>query len=87
MNLLTDILNPFFYWLAWIVIPLFIEIVPAIGSFAIMFSAQKKEKELEDPKIWPEIGLLIPVYNSEDSLLRCIQSINDSEYPLSLIHI
>ena len=44
MNLLTDILNPFFYWLAWIVIPLFIEIVPAIGSFAIMFSAQKKKK-------------------------------------------
>lgn len=87
MNLLTDILNPFFYWLAWIVIPLFIEIVPAIGSFAIMFSAQKKEKELEDPKIWPEIGLLIPVYNSEDSLLRCIQSINDSEYPNESIHI
>lgn len=87
MRLLTDILNPFFYWLAWVIIPLLIEIVPAIGSFIIMFTAKKHEKEFKDPAIWPEIGLIIPVYNSEDSLLRCIESVNDSYYPNENIHI
>ena len=29
-HFLTHILNPFFYWLAWVIIPLVVEVIPSI---------------------------------------------------------
>ena len=34
-----------------------------------------------------EITLIIPVYNSGDSLFRCIQSVRESDYPVRLINL
>ena len=38
-------------------------------------------------KIYPEISLIIPVYNSADTLYGCIKSVNDSTYPNDKIRI
>jgi putative glycosyltransferase (exosortase G-associated) len=78
---MTHIINPFFYWLAWIIIPLIVEVIPSIGSFFILLDQRRKNAGKPDPAIWPDIVLVIPVYNSENSLEACLQSINDSDYP------
>ena len=76
---MTHILNPFFYWLAWIIIPLLVEVLPSIGSFFVLLHQKHKKSKMERPAIWPDIVLIIPVYNSEDSLEECLEFIADDE--------
>lgn len=85
MELISRLSNSFVFWAAWIIIPFVMEIVPAIGSVIILFRKQKK-KEKVDMKYFPEITLMVPVYNSEKTLEACIASINDSDYPNERIH-
>ncbi len=82
----TDII---FYWAAWVIIPILVEILPTTFYFFVLvwkrFWLPRHEKELSDFK--PIVTLMIPVYNSETTLYRCIQSINDSTYPNDCIEV
>lgn len=77
------------YWAAWIIIPLVVEVLPnIIDSFVLVWKrlfAEHRKKELSEFK--PAITLIIPVYNSEATLYRCIQSIRDSSYPEECIDV
>lgn len=85
--MITKIISKMFYWAAWIIIPLIIEIIPAIGNFFILLA--KRVRIAKDIKLefLPNITLMIPVYNSGQTLYRCIQSIDRSTYPNHLIEI
>ena len=85
MELISRLSNSFLFWAAWIIIPCIMEIIPAIGSFLILLRKQKKKKKIEI-KYYPELTIMIPVYNSQDTLAACIKSINDSDYPNDRIH-
>ena len=37
--------------------------------------------------IYPEISIIVPVYNSEHTLEACIRSINDCDYPNKQIRV
>jgi len=77
------------YWAAWVIIPLLLEVLPGIVYSVILFvkriTQRRNEKELDDFK--PVITLMVPVYNSESTLYRCIQSIADSTYPADCIEV
>lgn len=79
--------SQFIFWLAWIVIPLIMEIIPSIFGFAVLLKKGIQRKKEKDPIRFPEISLIIPVYNSNDTLEACLQSIYDSNYPLDLIDV
>jgi len=79
--------NEIFFWAAWIIIPLLIEIVPAIANFFILLFKRIKTPDDVDIDFLPAITLMIPVYNSGATLYRCIQSIQMSTYPDHLIEI
>lgn len=81
MTVINSFLNSFLFWAAWIIIPFIMEIIPSIGSFLILMKKKLFPSNHEDPLFWPEVTLIIPVYNSQDSLEECIRSINDSDYP------
>lgn len=81
MTVINSFLNSILFWAAWIIIPFVMEIIPSIGSFLILVKKKIFPPKYEDPVFWPEVTLIIPVYNSQDSLQECIQSINDSDYP------
>ena len=78
---MTNLINPFFYWVAWIIIPILVEVVPSIASFFSLLINRNKHKNAEDPLIWPDIVLVVPVYNSEKSIEECLRSIHESDYP------
>lgn len=80
-EIMNNFINPFFYWLAWIIIPVLVEIIPSIASFFSLIIHRNKHKKAKDPLIWPDIVLVIPVYNSEKSLEQCLRSVDDSDYP------
>ncbi len=75
------------FWVAWIIIPLLMEIIPTIFNFFILLKrkiVQRKEKELV---YLPEITLIIPVYNSAATLYDCIRSFHESDYDNKMIYI
>lgn len=76
------------FWLTWIIIPLVMEIIPAVGSFLVLIKKyiqlQKKTKPVAK---YPEITIIVPVYNSESTLRNCITSIAESTYPNEMIDV
>ena len=69
------------FWLAWIIIPLLWEIVPAIGGFIILTKKRIQKQRYQEPIKYPEITIIVPVFNSEKSLTQCLDSIYQSTYP------
>lgn len=81
MAMINNFLDSILFWAAWIIIPLIMEIIPSVGSILILGKKKLFSKEYQDPLFWPEVTLIIPVYNSESSLEECIRSIDASDYP------
>ena len=88
MNILKRILNSFIFWGAWIIIPVLMEILPSLGSL-FMLVKRRVQGFVRDPKpvVYPEISLIIPVYNSADTLYSCISSVYYSTYPADRIRV
>lgn len=87
MAWINNLLNSFVFWAAWIVIPIIMEIVPALGSVFVLIKKHIFSKKVERPALDPEISLIIPIYNSMNTLEACIRSIDASDYPNSCIRI
>ena len=88
MALIRRILNSFIFWAAWIIIPVIMEIIPSLGSvFLLLRRRHRMAKMTEKPTIYPEISLIIPVYNSAQTLGACIESIYNSYYPTNSIRV
>ena len=88
MNILKRILNSFIFWGAWIIIPVLMEILPSLGSL-FMLIKRRLQGFVRDPKpvVYPEISLIIPVYNSADTLYSCISSVYNGTYPADRIRV
>lgn len=88
MEIVKTILNSFVFWGAWIVIPVIMEIIPSIGTILLLLKRRFKTREnYGNPTIYPEISIIIPVYNSERTLFACIESICLSTYPNESIRV
>ena len=86
--LLTRILNSAVFWSAWIIIPFIMEILPAFGCTVLLIRRRLRgRKPPETPVLFPEISLIVPVYNSAATLRACIASIYHSTYPTNRIHV
>lgn len=73
MNFLKTILNSFVFWGAWIIIPVLMEILPSLGSVMILLKRRIRGIAAPPrPSLYPEISLIVPVYNSADTLSACI---------------
>lgn len=94
MDMINNMLNSFLFWAAWIIIPIFMEMVPAVGNIIILFRKQWQKRhskqaaaDVPETIFFPEITLMIPVYNSEDTLEACIRSVYESDYPTNRINV
>ena len=90
MRIINYIGSSIFFWMVWIIIPLIVEIVPAFLNFCVLLKkriALKLSKANKELDFFPEITLIIPVYNSADTLKECIESVANSDYPNEMIYI
>ena len=88
MTLINRFFSSFIFWGAWIIIPLLMEIIPSIAGFLMLLRRRKRIKKYNsEMTIFPEISLIIPVYNSAQTLMGCIASIDGSTYPNDRIRI
>ncbi len=86
MGIINYFSSSIVFWMAWIIIPVIMEIIPAVGEAIILFrkAFAKKERNIST---FPEITVIIPVYNSENTLYECLKSIYLSTYPNDKIKI
>lgn len=75
------------FWLTWALIPIVVEILPAFIQGIRLFYKNARPKQLSMPDKMPFISVVVPVYNSEDTLFACIQSIRESTYPHELVQV
>lgn len=87
MTTIDYFLSAIVFWMAWIIIPLIMEICPAIFNFFILLGKRLRQKKLPPVEYLPQITLIIPVYNSANTLKACIESVYQSNYPSELIHM
>lgn len=88
MPILKRLLDSFAFWGAWIIISVAMEIIPSLGSILLLLKRRiQKRKPYERPEIDPEISVIIPVYNSAETLFHCVESIAESTYSSESIRI
>jgi poly-beta-1,6-N-acetyl-D-glucosamine synthase len=81
------LLSTIVFYMAWVIIPILLEVIPAIFNIIQLIKKRIKNKQAEPIKHLPEITVIIPVYNSADTLRNCIQSVYESDYDNRLIYI
>ena len=59
--IVRQLTNEIFFWAAWIIIPLLVEIVPAIGNFFILLFKRIRVADHIPLDFLPAITLMIPV--------------------------
>ena len=75
------------FWFTWLLIPIVVEILPAsLHAFRLQRTI-KLSQAYQVPLKLPMISIVLPVYNSGDTLYHCIASIAASSYPKALIQI
>lgn len=87
MELLNRLLNSSIFWAGWVIIPVLMEIIPSIGSVLVLVKKRLFPHRNKELAMYPEISLIIPVYNSRNTLRQCIESIAKSNYPNHAIRI
>ncbi|QPS71001.1 TIGR03111 family XrtG-associated glycosyltransferase [Lactococcus garvieae] len=79
------------FWASWTMIPILVEILPSIISIIRLLIStlrnRKKKEMMAFPEVKPYVSIIIPVFNSKDSLYECIKSVDNSSYPHELIQI
>ena len=80
-------MDNFIYLTAWIILPILVEFIPTIYNFFYLLNKKRKQKISKNLDFFPDVTIIIPVYNSSATLKNCIKSINDSTYPNSSIEI
>ena len=68
MELLNRLLNSSIFWAGWVIIPVLMEIIPSIGSVLVLVKKRLFPHRNKALAMYPEISLIVPVYNSRNTL-------------------
>lgn len=85
--MIVKLTSEIYFWCAWIIIPVLFEVIPGIVNSVILLFRRGRAKELPELTFVPMITLMVPVYNSKNTLYRCLKSVYDSTYPNDKIEI
>lgn len=85
MKLTSEFIVQLGFWLTWLIVPIVYELLPTVyGLFRLAITREKSTDRMT--RLAP-ISIIIPAYNSADTLYRCLQSIDHSSYPARLMHV
>lgn len=75
------------FWTAWLVIPALFELIPAAVAWWRNRRTLRHERKTPTPGRMPELTVIMPVYNSADTLFAAIASVANSTYPNELVTV
>lgn len=79
------------FWGIWLLIPVLLD--GSISIVHIIFSWKKLYRTKFSPPapvkldFYPQVSIVIPVHNSENTLYKCLQSIADQTYPTNRVEV
>lgn len=81
-----ELIREFVFWGIWLVIPLLIDVLSGlVGAFVVLGQYYRKVNVKLD--YYPYVNILIPVYNSANTLKACLESIKNQSYPIRNIMV
>ena len=86
-HIIGKITSSILFWSAWIIIPILAEVIPFFRNAHTLYKKRRINQTIPEPAGYPDISIIIPVYNSSDTLYNCVKSIYDSTYELDKIRI
>lgn len=86
-TMMIRITKELIFWLAWIIIPVLWEVMPAFFGFFILIVKSFFKNKRHPPIKYPEITIIVPVYNSQKTLAVCFDSLYECDYPHDMMNI
>ncbi len=79
----------FIFWGVWLLIPLLVDIVEALWNAWLVFTHRRMAQSAPLPIIerLPKVSVIIPAYNEQLNVDRCITSLKAQTYPHHLIEV
>ncbi|BEP27789.1 TIGR03111 family XrtG-associated glycosyltransferase [Helicovermis profundi] len=76
------------YWISWLIIPLAIEFsTNLISGFFLIIKKIRYKTRNRKLDFYPLVSILIPVYNSESTLMQCLNSVASQNYPQNKMEV
>ncbi len=75
------------FWGVWLLIPLMVDGVDTLVSLVTVFWLRIRAKKPAPLTYFPLVSIVIPVYNSQQTLLACLESIARQDYPLDKMEV
>jgi len=75
------------FWFGWMVLPVIVEFIPSLVNFGMLMVKWFTTRNKKSLNYYPQITIIIPIYNSASTLAACIRSINNSTYPNEFIDV
>lgn len=90
----SRLFQQFIYWGVWLIIPLIWEVLTGLFSciaVLVKYCMDKRKEKLglysRELDFYPKVSILIPVYNSSETLEMCLQSVCDQDYPVENLEV
>ena len=89
MSGIEIILGWIVFWGVWLLIPMLIDGVTTLVSLLGVIVMAKRRKHRTDASLvyYPQIAIIIPVYNSQYTLEPCLRSLEAQDYPMERMNI
>ena len=77
------------FWGVWLLVPLLIDGLSSLVALVSVVIAgfQRRFHELPPLVFYPQISLVVPVYNSQATLEDCLRSLAYQDYPLERMQV
>ncbi len=85
METAARFLGDWSFWIAWMMFPLLLEVLPACAGMLLLVRRHRRAKTWPALKQFPTLTIIVPVYHSQNTLADCVRSIAESSYPASRI--
>ncbi|MGE5450090.1 MAG: TIGR03111 family XrtG-associated glycosyltransferase [Methanomassiliicoccales archaeon] len=78
-----------FFWGIWLLAPLVVDVSTAIVYLVMVLFVRDPNRDLVGLELdyYPLVSVVIPVYNSAETLGKCLQSLYDQNYPLDRLQV
>lgn len=85
----NSVIQFFLFWGVWVLIPLIVDIAEALWHTWLVFAHRKMAETAPVPFTdqLPKVSIIIPAYNEQLNIDRCIVSLKAQTYPQHLIEV
>jgi putative glycosyltransferase (exosortase G-associated) len=75
------------FWGVWLLVPLLVDGMTTLISLVTVLATRRKKILTRELRHYPQVSIVLPVYNSQETLEACLRSIAAQDYPMDCIEI